>query len=73
MSDPIAVIRGRVRELELEAVAIKARHQEATELLAQLEYGERRRGRHRKITVINMPERVEGGMAVAEAEPEDAA
>jgi hypothetical protein len=74
MSDTVSAalegLRIRERELEMDAVAIKARVDEIRDLIGLLEHGGRRRGRPRsRSTVIEMPERVEGGTH----EPEEAA
>jgi hypothetical protein len=78
MSDTVTAalegLRIRERELELDAVAIKARVEEIRDMIALLEHGPRRRpGRPRsRSSIIEMPERVEGG-ASHEPEPECAA
>jgi hypothetical protein len=69
MSDTDAVaaalvgLRLRERELELDACAIRARVEEIRDLIGLLEHGSRRRpGRPRsRPTVLEMPDRVEGG------------
>ena len=64
-------LRIRERVLELEAYAIKARVEEIRDMIAMLEHGPRRRpGRPRsRSTIIEMPDRVEGGTH----QPEEAA
>lgn len=64
-------LRSRLRDLELDACAIRARVEEVRELIELLEHGDRRRRPQRKITIINMPGRVSGG--IHETEPEPAA
>ena len=68
----LSALRSRQRDLELDAVAVRSRIEEIAELIAMLEHGPRRRpGRPRRpITVINMPDRVEGGI---HTEPDEAA
>jgi hypothetical protein len=70
-SGVLQLLHERLRDLELDAVMIRGRTEELREAIAMLEHGPRRRaGRPpRKITVVNMPLRVDGGMA----EPETAA
>ena len=63
--DPVTLsrLRERQRELELEAVRIKAKVEEVRELIDLLEHRRRKR-RSKPITVINLPNR---------ASPNDAA
>jgi hypothetical protein len=64
----LAALRIRQRDLELEATAIRARVEELRECIALLEGPRRRPGRPRsRSSVIEMPERVEGGVAGADA------
>jgi hypothetical protein len=69
MSDTDAVaaalvgLRLRERELELDACAIRARVEEIRDLIGLLEHGTRRRpGRPHRRTVVEMPDRVGGGI-----------
>jgi len=54
----LEALRLRERTLELEAVDVRGRIAEIRDLIAKLENGPRKRPR--KITVINMPDRVRG-------------
>ena len=75
MSDTVTAalegLRLRERELELDAVAIKARVDEIRDLIGLLEHPRRKAGRPRKSepNVLEMPERVDG----AAHEPPEAA
>ena len=62
-------LRSRLRDLELDACAIRARVEEVRELIDLLEHGDRRRRPHRKITVVNLP----GRMHEDDLQPEPAA
>lgn len=76
----IIALRLRERDLELEACAIRARTEEVRNMLELLENPRRPRGRPRKenwqsprmgTEIIEMPARVDGG--IAEPEPDSAA
>jgi len=58
--DLLAALRLRMSDLELDAVAVKSRIEELRDIIERLEHPQRKRPR--KITVINMPQRVEGGI-----------
>ena len=58
-------LRARERDLELDAVAVKARIEEVRELIAKLEHP-RRRAKRRESDIIEMPLRVSGGIAASE-------
>jgi hypothetical protein len=74
MSDTDAVaaalvgLRLRERELELEAVAVRSRVEEIRDLIGLLEHGSRRRRGTRRPTVLEMPDRVGGGIHTPETE-----
>jgi len=59
--DLLAALRLRMSDLELDAVAVKSRIEELRDIIARLEGNPRKRPR--KITVINMPDRVRGAAA----------
>jgi hypothetical protein len=63
-------LRLRERELELDACAIRARVEEIRDLIGLLEHGTRRRpGKPRnRPTVLEMPDRVAGGIHTPETE-----
>jgi len=65
--DLLAALRLRMNDLELNAVAVKSRIEELRDIIARLEGNPRKRPR--KITVINMPDRVRG--AAASNTPDD--
>ena len=77
----LAALRTRQRDLELDACAVRARVEEVAELIALLEGSQRRRpGRPRNAPAANtyplplqMPQRVEGGIAGAGTDPPEAA
>jgi len=58
--DLLEALRQRRRDLELDAVAVRCRIEEIADIIARLEGNPRKRPR--KITVINMPQRVDGGI-----------
>lgn len=67
MSETLETLRIRERDMELEAIALRARVEELRSIIAILEHAERgapRRGRPRgsNITAVN-PTRISGGMA----------
>jgi hypothetical protein len=70
-------LRERLRDLELDAVAVRARVEEVRELIARLSRAQHvsRHGRKPKdkdkSTIVEMPMRVEGG--IAELEPQESA
>ena len=75
---PLETLRERLRDLETEAVIIRARVEEVRELIAIIERGPRRKpGRPRKAEaeadILEMPGRVTGAAHTPEPEPEDAA
>ena len=65
--DLLAALRQRERDLEADAAAVRARLEEVRDIIARLEGNPRKRPR--KITVINMPDRVRG--AAASNTPDD--
>ena len=72
---PIETLRERLRDLEQEAVIIRARVEEVRELIALLERGPRRKpGRPRKAEaeadILEMPSRVTGAAHTPEPEPD---
>jgi len=69
---PLETLRERLRELEQEAVVIRARVEEVRELIAIIERGPRRKpGRPRKeADVLEMPGRVTGAAHTPEPEPD---
>ncbi|HXJ25769.1 MAG TPA: hypothetical protein VNH17_08720 [Streptosporangiaceae bacterium] len=72
--DLLAALRQRERDLEADAAAVRARLEEVRDIIARLEGNPRKRPR--KITVINMPQRVEGGIHTpddTDPDPDDAA
>ena len=66
--DLLEALRQRRRDLELDAVAVRCRIEEIADIIARLEGNPRKRPR--KITVINMPDRVRGGAAASNT-PDD--
>ena len=67
--DLLAALRLRLRDLELDAVAVKSRIEELRDIIDRLEHPQRKRPR--KITVINMPDRVRGGAAASNTPDDD--
>ena len=67
--DLLAALRLRMSDLELDAVAVKSRIAELRDIIERLEHPQRKRTR--KITVINMPQRVEGGSAASNTPDDD--
>jgi hypothetical protein len=71
----IEALKLRRRELELDAVMIRGRVEEISHIIAEME--RRRGGRPRKSAIIEMPQRVAGGVhedtLTVVNEPEDAA
>ena len=66
----LEALYARLRTVEMEAVVIRARHEEISNLIDMLEHPRRPRGRPRKDpTIIELPQRVEGGSHT----PDDAA
>ena len=63
-------LRERLRELELDAVLIRGKTDEVREAIAALDdlFEDAPRRKRRKITVINLPQRVAGGSAEAETD-----
>jgi hypothetical protein len=69
----LELLRERERTLATDAAAIRARLEEVRDLIEALTQ-RRGPGRPRKpITVINMPDRVDGGAHGSEPEPDSAA
>ena len=66
--DLLAALRLRMNDLELDAVAVKARIAELRDIIDRLEHPQRKRTR--KITVINMPGRI-GGSAASNTPDDD--
>jgi len=59
--DLLAALRLRMRDLEMDAVAVRSRVEELRDIIDRLEHPQRKRAR--KITVINMPGRIGGSAA----------
>jgi len=64
----LVALRNRERELELEAIAVRARIEEVREAIDVVEHAGRRRGRPRKSAIIEIPQRVAGGVADSETD-----
>jgi len=79
MSDTVPALEAlyeRRRMLELDAVAVKSRIEEISELIVMIEHPKGRRGRPKKeapVTIFEMPQRVAGSAAIPEPEPPEAA
>jgi hypothetical protein len=52
----LVALRNRERELELEAIAVRARIEEVREAIAVVEHAGRRRGRPRKVDIVEIPQ-----------------
>jgi hypothetical protein len=52
----LVALRNRERELELDAIAVRARIEEVREAIAVVEHAGRRRGRPRKVDLVEIPQ-----------------
>ena len=69
MSDiTLEALKLRERELEIDAVLVRGRIEELRHIIAEME--RRRGGRPRKTAIVEMPQRVAGGVAETETDDE---